>query len=201
MTILCGIDSALRKSGAAILDGSRFVHAEAFAAKGDSHGEIFHAYRQWLRAFLVGNGVEYVALEEPLRSDLTRTVVDTESQGEAFTRRAPKKKVPITNMQTLLGLYGVRAHTVELCHALNIEIIEVNNQDWRQVIHGRRQAPKGTKDSSAWWKQQAMQRCQQLGWAVPSKDAGEAALIAEWLRIHLRLGTLSRPGELFAQAS
>lgn len=191
--IVCGLDQALRKSGAGVLDADRFVHAEAFTAKGETHAECFHSFRGWWRAFLVAHGVEQAAIEEPLRSDMSRPET-------VFVKgQSIKKRVPITNMQTLLGLYGVRAHAIEVCVALNIPVVEVNNQDWRQVIHGRRQAPKGTKDSSAWWKQQALDRCKQLGWAVPSKDAAEGALIAEWLRISLSpIGRAEREG-LFAR--
>lgn len=193
--ILCGLDGALRKSGAGILDGNRFVHAEAFTAKGDEHGQIFHSFRMWWRPFLVANRVEYVAVEEPLRSDMQRTVF---GQPDAFGR-VSKTREPMTNMKTLLGLYGTRAHAIEVCAALNVPCIEVNNQEWRDVIFGRRRAPKGTANSSDWWKQQALDRCRQLGWAVPSKDAAEGALIAEWLRIHLRLGAHRETG-LFAAA-
>lgn len=184
--ILCGLDQALRKSGAAVLDGDRFVHAEAFTAKGETHGEAFHAFRAWWRPFLIAHGVERVAVEEPLRSDMSRT------ETVFIKGNAVKNRVPMTNMTTLLGLYGVRAHAIEVCTALNIPVCEVNNQEWRDTIYQRRRAPKGVKDTSAWWKQQALERCLQLGWVVPSKDAAEAALIAEWLRISMSpLGALS----------
>lgn len=198
--ILCGLDQALRKSGAAVLDGQTFIRAEAFTAKGETHAEIFHSFRQWWWAFLVANNVERVAIEEPLQSSLERTVIEVDTQAQAFGQAVRKVKRPMTSMATLMGLYGTRAHAIEICAALNIPHCEVNNQAWRGLIHGRRQAPKGTKDSSAWWKQQALTRCQQLGWSVPSKDAAEAALIAEWLRIELRIGALPSAG-LFATSN
>lgn len=189
MTVLCGLDSALRKSGAAVLDGDRLVHAEAFTARGKSHGEAFHEFRVWWRNFLLAHDVEHVAIEQPLRSDLSKTT------SELVGDKVIKTRAPIANMQTLLGLYGVRAHAIEVCAALQVPVEEINNQAWRDVIYGRRTAPKNTRNSSEWWKQQALDRCQQLGWAVPSKDAAEAALIAEALRIHLSpLGRLSLQG-------
>lgn len=158
-----------------MLDGDKFVHAEGFTAKGDTPGEMFHSFRNWWRPFLVCNRVEAVALEEPLPSNRFRNeMVD-----------GHKVKVPFTNMKTLLGLYGVRAHAIEICHALNIPVQEINNQAWRQEIYGRRTAPKGTLNASDWWKQQALDRCKLLGWSVPTKDAAESALIADWLRIQL----------------
>lgn len=198
--ILCGLDSALRKSGAAVMDGDRLLHAESFTAKGEHHGDIFHAFRTWWRAFLVAHNVERVALEEPLRSDLTRTVVSHNPNADAFGEAMTRTKRPMTSMDTLLGLYGVRAHALETCAALNIPAVEVNNQEWRGVIHGRRQAPKGTANSSEWWKQQALERCRLLGWPVKSKDAAEAALICEWLRISMSpLG--GRENDLFKGAA
>lgn len=198
--ILAGLDSALRKSGAAVLDGDRFVHAEAFTAKGDDHGAIFHSFRNWWRPFLVAHEVERVAIEQPLRSDLTRTNVEFDDS-DVFGRSVKKTKVPMTNMQTLLGLYGVRAHALEVCAAINVRAVEVNNQEWRDVIHGQRRAPRGTRNSSDWWKQQALQRCRQLGWSVPSKDAAEAALIAEWLRISMSPIGAAKHGDLFKGAA
>jgi hypothetical protein len=192
---LAGLDSALRKSGAAVMDGDRFLHAEAFTARGKSHGEAFHEFRTWWRGFLLSNEVERAAVEEPLRSDLTKT------NAALVDGAVIKTKVPITTMKILLGLYGVRAHAIEVCAGLNIPVVEVNNQEWRDVIHGQRRAPKGTTNSSEWWKSKAMERCAQLGWSVPSKDAAEAALIAEWLRISLSPMGRAKHGDLFATAS
>lgn len=190
--IVAGLDSALRKSGAAILDGDRFVHAEAFTASGDTQAQCFTQFRQWWRPFLRAHGVEYVAIEQPLRSDMQRTVKQF-IKGQMVTT-----KVPMTNMETLTGLYGARGHAIQVCDELNIPFVEVNNQDWRQMIYGVRKAPKGTENTSAWWKEQALARCKQMGWDVPSKDAAEGALIAEWLRI--KLSPLGRGGDLFEAA-
>lgn len=180
---IAGLDSALRRSGAGVLDGSSLVHAEAFLAHGDTHGQAFHEFRVWWRAFLVGHAVRHVAIEEPLRSDIEKTEFDDE-QGDAF-QRPRKRVVPMTTMQTLLGLYGVRGHAIEICHALNIPCVEVNNQEWRHVIHGMRRAPQGTKNTTDWWKQRALLKCQEFGWNVKSKDAAEGALIARWLYLQL----------------
>jgi hypothetical protein len=189
----CGLDQALRHSGAAIIDGDRFVLAEAFHAKGVSQAAAFHEFRTWWEGFLEKYRPDHVAIEEPLRSDMMRTKV-VYRPNDAFGQSAIKTKEPLTNMQTLLGLYGVRAHAIEVCEMLGIDYVEVNNQEWRQVIHGARHAPKGTANSSEWWKSAAMNRCRQLGWEVPSKDAAEAALIAEWLRISLSpIGRAGKP--------
>lgn len=159
--IICGLDSALRKSGGAILDDGVLVHAEAFTARGEGQGECFASFRRWWRPFLKEHGVEYVAIEEPLRSN-----------GMA------------TSMKTLLGLYGQRAQAIEICATLEIPVVEVNVQDWRQAVHGVRTAPRGCPDSSGWWKAKALSRCAREGWDIKSTDAAEAALIGWWLHYH-----------------
>jgi len=183
---LVGLDSALRKSGAALMDGDRLIEAAAFENKAGRQGKAFMDFRMWWREFLQRNRpINRVAIEEPLRSDLQRTAISFDGQSEAFGQSIRRVKQPITTYQTLRGLYGIMGHAIEVCEELRIPYKEVNVQEWRQVIHGRRTAPKGTANASEWWKQQALDRCRLLKWSVPSKDAAEAALIAEYLRINL----------------
>jgi hypothetical protein len=194
-----GPDQALRNSGAAVLDGDRFVLAEAFHAKGVGQGKAFHEFRVWWTGFLRRHRPDRIAIEAPLRSDMMRTKVSYR-QNDAFGQSVVKSKEPLTNMQTLLGLYGVRAHAIEICEGLGIEYFELNVQDWRQLIHGTRHAPKGTTNTSAWWKQRAMERCKLLGWSVPSMDAAESALIADALGIQSTPVGRARGNDLFAEA-
>lgn len=191
-----GLDQALRNSGAAVLDGDRFVLAEAFHARATGQGAAFREFRNWWAAFLDRHEPGFVAIEEPLRSDMMRTSV-AYRPNDAFGQSVIKTKVPLTNMQTLLGLYGVRAIAIEVCEEMKVEYVEVNNTTWRGMIHGTK-PPKGTKDTSGWWKERALARCRQLGWAVPSKDAAEAACIAEWLRISMSPAGRARNADLFA---
>lgn len=197
---VCGLDQSLRNSGAAIIDGDRFVLAEAFHAKAGGQGRAFHDFRVWWMRFLQTHRPNWVAIEEPLRSDMMRTSV-AYRPNDAFGQSVVKTKVPLTNMQTLLGLYGVRAHAIEICESLGIEYVEMNVQDWRQTIYGVRHAPKGTTNTSEWWKSKALSRCKLLGWSVPSKDAAEAALIAEALRISLSPIGRATKGGLFGSAA
>lgn len=200
MTI-AGLDTGTT-SGIGILAGDRLIHAEAFRPDGDNDSAIFHGFRGWLRGMLLSHEVEELALEEPLRSDLSKT--ETQDAGDAFGARVVKVRKPIGTMRTFLRLYGIRAHAIEVCHAINVPCREVNVQEWRDKIHGRRTAPKGTVNASAWWKTQSLERCRLLGWPIKSKDAAEGALIAEYLRIALkeeRLGISAAPGTLFAGAA
>jgi hypothetical protein len=193
-----GLDQALRNSGAAVLDGDRFVLAEAFHARAHGQGAAFREFRNWWSGFLDTHNPDWVAIEEPLRSDMMRTSV-AYRPNDAFGQSVVKSKVPLTNMQTLLGLYGVRALAIEVCEEMKIEYVEINNQTWRGVIHGKK-PPKGTANTSEWWKAQALVRCKQLNWAVPSKDAAEAACIAEWLRISMSPLGRARDADLFERA-
>lgn len=193
--IVCGLDSATT-SGAGVLHGDRLLHAESFRPKGDTDPEIFHGFRVWWRALLKAHEVEEVAIEEPLRTDLGLT--ELQDRSDAFGKSFVKVKKPIGTMRTFLRLYGIRAHAIEVCHAMNVPCREVNNTVWRSKIYGPCRPPKGTSDRSGWWKKQALERCALLGWDITSKDAAEGAMIAEYLRITLkeeRLGIVSRPGE------
>lgn len=192
--IVAGVDSGTT-SGIAIFDGTRLLHAESHRPKGDTDAAIFHGLRVWLRPLLADAGVEYLALEQPLRTDLSAPDDDV-----AVLAKGLRAKKPIGNMRTFLRLYGIRAHILELCEALSIESVEVNNRSWRSAIYGSTvRPPKSVKNRSEWWKQQALQHAKIVGWNITSKDAAEAAAICDWCaRCHLQIAQLSRPGELFA---
>lgn len=157
------------------MENDRLLHVEAFRAKGKADDEIFDSFRTHLIPLLRDFGVEYLALEEPLRSDLTRK----EKDGSV---------VPISNMKTFLRLYGLRGHAIQICRMLNIEWFEVNQSSWRKAFlrDGR-----GDKDK-------AMAQCKLMRWPVPNKDAAESCGVAWWLSGHLRLNHTALPGELFA---
>lgn len=177
MTVIAGLDLATT-SGIAVMDNDKLIHAEAFRPKGKSDPEIFHGFRVHLRALLVSFKVEYVGIEEPLRSDLTRK----EKDGSA---------VPISNMKTFLRLYGIRAHALEICHALNIDHTEFNQSTWRKAFLGNGRADKDM----------ALAQCKLMRWPVTSKDCAEACGVAWALAGHLRIARMHRPGELFSTES
>lgn len=174
--IIAGLDVATR-TGIAILDGEKFVHAEAFRPSGKEDPEIFHGFRVWLRAMLVAHDVQHCAIEEPLRSDLKRRNPDGSEEA-------------LTNMRTYLRLYGLRAHAIEICKAINVPCEEVNQASWRKAFIGNGRADKDA----------AVNQCKLLRWPVPNKDAAEACGVAWWLSGHLRTAKLVRPGDLFSAA-
>lgn len=196
---LIGLDTGTT-SGCCILAGDQYVHAEAFRPKGETDSAIFAGFRIWWRAMLVSHEIQEIALEEPLRTDLLKTEV-VPGRGDAFGATTNKIKKPIGNMRTFLRLYGIRAHAIEVAESLNIPFREVNNKTWRSKVYAGQQPPKGTKNTSEWWKATALARCKVLGWPIKSKDAAEGAMIAEYLRIALkeeRLGISQRPADLFS---
>lgn len=154
----------------------RILHVEAFRPKGKDDDEIFDGFRNHLRPLLASYPVEYLALEEPLRSDLHRK----EKDGTI---------VPISNMKTFLRLYGLRAHAIQICRALNIEWYEVNQSTWRKAF-----LRNGRADKDA-----AVAQCKLMRWPVPNKDAAEACGVVWWLAGHLRLNQSALPGDLFAK--
>ena len=199
---IAGLDTGTT-SGCCVLVGDRYLHAEAFRPKGETDAEIFGDFRSWWRALLVSHEVQEIALEEPLRTDLLKTEV-VPGKGDVFGATTSKIKKPIGNMRTFLRLYGIRAHAIEVAGSLNIPFREVNNKSWRSKVYGGIQPPKGTKNTTEWWKATALARCKALDWPIKSKDAAEGAMIAEYLRIALkeeRLGISQRPLDLFAGAA
>lgn len=208
--VIAGLDGATR-SGLAILDGERLIHWEAFRPKGDTDAEIFRNFRIHLRAALVAHDVEAACLEQPLRTDLSVSEEVPADQSDFGGYRASARvKKPIGTMRTFLRLYGIRAHAIEIFASLNLDglpgtasdeesLYEVNNKTWRSGIYGKCSPPKGTSNPSEWWKKKALDHCATvMKWPVTSKDAAEAALLAEYFRCQLN-PRLAQANDLFAQ--
>ncbi|WP_370677603.1 hypothetical protein [Pleomorphomonas sp. PLEO] len=192
--ILAGLDIA-STTGLAILDGDKAITATWKAPKrkgyvfGDDEkknidplhsGQIGCSFEDYLRSWLVDNRVEYVAIEQPLRSDAKRkkTTVDTSSR---FAGNAIKTEVvPITSMATIYRLYGLSFLALSVCARFGIPARMVNQSEWRKAFLGNG-SPKDAK-------QAAVAQCKRLGIAFSSVDACEAIGVAWWLR-----------GELFPQ--
>lgn len=199
--ITAGLDTGTT-TGIAVLDGDRLIHAEAARFVGDTDGEIFTGFRKFLLRNIRTFGIESLGIEEPLRTDITKQSTEIDKT----TGTIIKVMKPMSNMRTFLRLYGFRGHAVEICEALKtklnrpLQYREINSATWRSVIYSGGRPPQGTRSPSEWWKEQALARCRQLRWNIQSKDAAEAAMIAEYLRITLkqeRLGITVKPDDLF----
>lgn len=169
--IVAGFDIATT-TGCAILDGPKVIHAEAFKAKGGDDGAIIASFRLWMRSMLLSHGVQHAAIEQPLRTP------QIDKNGELD---------PKSSMATYLRLYGLRGAALEICHALNIECLEVNMGTWRASFTGNGHAKK----------EETLALARQIYPGLKSKDAAEAIGVA-W---HLNGVLNPRTRDLFAKAS
>lgn len=193
--IIGGLDSATT-SGLAVMDGDRLQCAYAFKAEGENEGALFSSYRSWLTEMLCEYKVEHLAIEAPLPTNRGTFQVKTKVN-DIFGASIKKVAMPMSSQATWLRLYGLRAHALQICEELGIQWTEINVREWRGAIYGTRNAPKGVKDASGWWKQKALDRCRLLGWEVSSKDAAEACAIADYMRVKLNPRFSALTGELF----
>lgn len=177
--IVGGFDIATT-TGACVLNGTQVVHVEAHRPSGKEDAEIFHGFRTWFRSTLIAHAVEHVAIEQPLVTNINAP--DTRPNAKPGATHNP------VTMKTYLRLYGLRAHAVEICAALNIPCIELHQASWRKAFTGNGRATK--EDSLA--------LARQLVPSLKSKDAAEAVGIAWALN-----GELNKPVEadLFKVAS
>lgn len=174
--VIAGFDLA-STSGCAILDGTKVVHVEAHRPVGKEDAELFHNFRIWFRSMLIAHDVQEVAIEQPLVTNIAAP--DTRPNAKPGQTRNP------VTMATYLRLYGIRAHAIEICAALNINCREVHQATWRKSFNGNGRATK--EDSLA--------LARRLVPGLKSKDAGEAVGVAWWLN-----GELSK-ADLFEGAA
>jgi hypothetical protein len=202
---VAGLDTGTT-SGIGMIEGPTLLHWEAHRCgpPGTPDDEVFNNFRLWWRGMLVAYGITHAAIEEPLRTDLSIAVDGEEDDEEqtAFIARpkGPKIKKPVGTMRTFLRLYGLRAHAIEVCHALNIPCVEVNNRTWRGEIYGKVSVPKTVPSTqrTAWWKKKALDHCREyLHWPITSKDAAEGALIADWMQARLNPRLAGQVDDLF----
>jgi Holliday junction resolvasome RuvABC endonuclease subunit len=176
MPIVAGFDLA-STSGCAILDGTKVVHIESHRPIGKDDPELFRNFRTWFRAMLVAHEVQEVAIEQPLVTNIAAP--DTRPNA-----RPGQTHNPVT-MKTYLRLYGLRAHAVEICEALNIPCRELHQSTWRKAFTGNGRATK----------EETLALAKRICPGLKSKDAAEALGVAWALN-----GELSKI-DLFAGAA
>lgn len=157
--LVAGFDIAT-VTGCAVLDGTRVVHIEAFRAPGKTDPEIFARWRPWFRNMILAHGIEYIAVEAPL-------VTDIQAPDRRENAQPGQKRNPVT-MKTYLRLYGLRAHAVEIAHTLNVGCIEIHQSTWRKAFTGNGRATK----------EQVLVVARQLVPNLKSKDASDALGVA-----------------------
>ena len=195
--VIIGLDVATT-TGWSVYAGGK-IRAGRFRATGASDGAVFSSFRAWLLAFLVAEEATHIAMEEPLRSDLTKTTVVNPGQHEVFGRKATTTKTPITNVATLRRLYGLAAIVEEVASGLGISLEEVNQRTWRSSFIGSVSPPKGCKDRTGWWKDQSLAKARAMGLEIKSKDAADAVGVG--FVLHQKLTGAAAPGDLFSQAA
>jgi hypothetical protein len=201
--ILAGLDTGTT-CGLGVIRGDRLIHAESAHFDGD-HPEAFFKLFGWLERVFQRFDIAEMAFEQPLRTNLVAT--KTETVHDDAGEHTKKVKVPVGDMATFLKLYGIRGVVLLVLQrervrrrALGGEFTfrEINNRSWRSKVYGKCSPPPNTSNTTAWWKEKALEHCRLLGWQVTQKDAAEGSMIAEYLRIvrkEEKLGIKSRPGE------
>jgi hypothetical protein len=165
--IVAGFDIATT-SGCAVLNGQSVLHIESFRASGETEGAIFRSFRKWFHTTLTGFGVERVAIEQPL-------VTDIRAPDHRPNAKPGETRNPVT-MKTYLRLYGLRAHAVEICERLNLPVIELHQSTWRKAFTGNGRASKDD----------VLALAQQIVPGLKSKDSSDALGVAWALNGELR---------------
>lgn len=139
-------------------------------------------FAPWLDRFMLKHKPRAVAIEEPLRSDATRTERSefTDAKGHRVRR---ERNVSITPMATARALYAFAGVARMICSMHRVECIEVNQRTWRSTILGVAQAPREieAKKRTKWLKDRAFTFASRVGAKPDSDDAGEGACIGLWL--------------------
>lgn len=152
-------------------------------------GRSFEHFRGALRVWLIENRIEYLAIEEPIRTDFqrTKTTIDTDSQWAGKAVR--KEKVMGTPLKTVFKLHGLESIACMLAAEMNIPVIFFNQATWRKSFLGNGRPPDAKKE--------ARKMCDRMGIKVTSLDAAESCGVVFHLSVYLN--PMSRAGTLFSQ--
>lgn len=150
-------------------------------------GKAFEHFRGAIRVWLIENRIEYLAIEEPIRTDFqrTKTTIDTESQWAG--KAVKKEKVQGIPLKTSFKIHSLEGIACMLAAEMNIPAIFVNQTTWRKAFLGVGRTPDA--------KREAKKMCDRMKISVTSLDAAEAAGICFWLNAHLN--PMSAKGPLF----
>ena len=185
---ICGLDVATT-TGWALATGGQYQTGKWHPGKTECEAQVFSRFREWLRTFLLANDVEFVGIEAPLVSGLSRSEVDTDAP--IFGQ---KRKVPVTSHKTLFRLYALNGSAQEVCESLSIPFLVVHQGTWRSTFVGKK--PKGED-----WKAASRRVCKAMGIEANSDDAAEAAGIAFHAQTVLKVNRLQAgAGPLFQEA-
>lgn len=210
---LAAFDVASR-TGICLMDGEKVAHVETWKARArrpaglgpqeisiEYEAEIAEEFRTHVFALLGAFGPEHVGYEEPRTRDYERTKkrFDPAAQwaGGGFVSVKERSSSNLAMVRALM-LCG---HLIGVCQRKNIPTTSIPGDTWRKAFLGYSRAPKGVKDGRAYLKKACVDQCRLIGIEVPNDDAGDSVGVGWALRGILRIGTLTRPGELFAPQS
>ena len=189
MPVIAGLDVATR-SGIAVFDGGKLIHASSHRPAGKESAEILHGFRVWLRPLLLSHGVEAVAIEKPIPPSgfgrKKRVVVKDRGLWGGQDTEIVADESP-TNFETILRLHELFGHADEIAFSLNIDRYHVAVSTWRAAFGINQRPGPDVKDVSRWRKQLAIAQCQRLGWAITAPDAADAVGVAFWLAGALKI--------------
>ncbi|WP_395175078.1 hypothetical protein [Roseibium alexandrii] len=179
---IAGLDIATN-TGWCIAEGQSF-ETGLFRNKSKSEAERNYNFRRWLWGFLKIKEIEFVAIEERIKGEMTKTEVD---------RFGRKSKKSISNDSAKATAAYLNGCAQEVCFSLSIPFVLVPVQTWRAAFNGG-QKPAPGEDQ----KDVTRRICEMMKIDVKSKDAADAAGIAFWAQIHTKTERLQgAAGPLF----
>ena len=133
------------------------VHA--LPKTGEELGPFLHSYGHWLKKLLETERIERVIFEEAIMPS------------------------GMTNLTTLLKLYGLIGMTETVCYTKQIPVFQIAAGTWKKAFCGRGNFGKSAKPYPP------IARCQEMGWTV--KDDNEADARGIWVTAVQRIDASS----------
>jgi hypothetical protein len=193
--VLLGLDVSSVATGWAVMPGADPLVCGTIRPKGEGWAKG-KSFCDQLHALMNRYRVTHIGMEEPLRSDLTRTEV-TFSDNPMFGQSVRKTRRPMTNIGVLRKLYAFAGYVHLLAEVRDVPVWEVNQTTWRKSFLGVAHAPKGAERN--WLKTQCFARCVRMGFSPDSDDAAEAIGVVHWLQGQLQAERVTRAADaLFA---
>lgn len=133
----------------------------------------------------LGDPITDVAIEMPLRSNITFTKTEVNPNAGFFGQAVTKHQKGGTTMAVIYSLYGLHTIACAAFSDVNINVHVVEQNAWRSSFYRGERPPRGTADNTKWWKNLAKKYCDMLKIPVPNADAAEAVGILWWLKSQL----------------
>lgn len=210
MTVIAAADIGSSNCGLCTYDGQVFRasswHAKEKGEQGDKLDYRMEArrlseWRIYFYAFLIGEKIERLAVENPLHSNMSRSI---KAKGEVAEHDSPA-----ASMQVVYRTYNNVGAAIEIAERLNIPVTMLPNRKWFNSFTGISVTPKfdddgkPIKDTRAWRKKKVRLECERAGIEVRNNDQGDASAMCFVFRGMCRLEGVAtaRPGDLLSALS